>query len=82
MIEAALADLRSRNLVSRIWRGDHTVWKPDPTEISDRLGWLTITDRMRDRDLPVLRHLPQRSRTRGFGMWCCWAWAGAAWGRR
>ena len=49
MIEAALADLRSRNLVSRIWRGDHTVWKPDPTEIADRLGWLTITDRMRDR---------------------------------
>ena len=48
MIEAALADLRSRNLVSRIWRGDHTVWKPEPTEIADRLGWLTITDRMRD----------------------------------
>ena len=42
-------NLRSRNLVSRIWRGDHTVWKPEPTEIADRLGWLTITDRMRDR---------------------------------
>ena len=48
MIEAALADLRSRNLTARIWYGDHTVWKPEPTEIADRLGWLTITDRMRD----------------------------------
>ena len=49
MIDETLSDLRSRNVVGRIWYGDHTVWKPDPTEISDRLGWLTITDRLRDR---------------------------------
>ena len=49
MIDEILSDLRSRNIVGHIWRGDHTVWKPDPTEISDRLGWLTITDRIRDR---------------------------------
>ena len=29
-----------------MWRGDHTVWKPDPTEISNRLGWLTVADQM------------------------------------
>src|SRR5205814_2199009 len=28
----------------RIWRHDHTLWKPDPTEITDRLGWLTVMD--------------------------------------
>jgi hypothetical protein len=33
-------------VVERIWRKDHTVWKDDPTEITDRLGWLTVTDLM------------------------------------
>jgi glucose-6-phosphate isomerase len=32
----------------RIWAGDHTVWKPDHTEISNRLGWLTLPERMHD----------------------------------
>lgn len=27
-------------IVQRIWEHDHTVWKPDQTEISNRLGWL------------------------------------------
>ena len=30
----------------RIWAKDHTVWKPDPTEISNRLGWLTVAEQM------------------------------------
>ena len=81
MIEAALADLRSRNLTARIWYGDHTVWKPEPTEIADRLGWLTITDRMRD-GIASLEAFAAEVKDEGFGMWCCWAWAGAAWGRR
>ena len=34
-------------VIERIWRKDHTVWKDDPTEITDRLGWLTV---------PVLMH--------------------------
>ena len=49
MIEDTLSELRRRGVVSRIWRGDHAVWKPEPTEITDRLGWLTISDRIRDR---------------------------------
>ena len=48
MTEAALADLRSRDLVGRIWKRDHTVWKPDPTEIADRLGWLDVAGSMRE----------------------------------
>ncbi|MDZ7292181.1 MAG: glucose-6-phosphate isomerase [candidate division KSB1 bacterium] len=39
-VDAALAALRSNNIMARIWRHDHTVWKPDPTEITNRLGWL------------------------------------------
>ncbi len=30
----------------RIWARDHTVWKPEPTEIDNRLGWLDIAERM------------------------------------
>ncbi len=39
-VEKALADLRDNSIMARIWKHDHTVWKPDPTEITNRLGWL------------------------------------------
>lgn len=39
-VDAALADLRDNTIMARIWKHDHTVWKPDPTEITNRLGWL------------------------------------------
>ena len=45
-VESALTDLQRRDVMGRLWRRDHTVWKPDPTEIADRLGWLTVTDIM------------------------------------
>jgi glucose-6-phosphate isomerase len=35
--------------IERIWVRDHTVWKPDPDEIADRLGWLTVAGDMRAR---------------------------------
>ena len=44
--DEAVAFLQSTNTVSRIWSGDHTVWSDDPTEITDRLGWLTVASRM------------------------------------
>ena len=28
--------------VRRLFAGDHTLWRDDPTEISDRLGWLPV----------------------------------------
>ncbi|MCB0971420.1 MAG: hypothetical protein KDA97_07880, partial [Acidimicrobiales bacterium] len=34
------ADLVGREAVDRLWRRDHVLWSDDPTEISDRLGWL------------------------------------------
>jgi glucose-6-phosphate isomerase len=45
-IESALVRLEQENLVNRIWEQDHTVWKDDPTEISNRLGWLTVAETM------------------------------------
>ncbi len=40
------ADIKEENWLSRIWRRDHTVWKEEPGEISNRLGWLNVTDAM------------------------------------
>jgi len=63
-VESALSSLQSRRVISRIWSGDHTVWKPDPTEISNRLGWLTVTDAMREQT-PAMQALAQEVRAAG-----------------
>ncbi len=39
-IEKAFWDLEDNKIMTRIWDHDYTVWKPDPKEISNRLGWL------------------------------------------
>ena len=44
-----LQEMDRERIVERIWRKDHTVWKDDPTEITDRLGWLTVPDLMHER---------------------------------
>jgi glucose-6-phosphate isomerase len=38
----ALDELADRDAVSRAWAGDHTLWRDDPTEVADRLGWLPV----------------------------------------
>jgi transaldolase/glucose-6-phosphate isomerase len=45
--EAALHEMQDQRILERIWQHDHTVWKPAPDEISNRLGWLDIAERMR-----------------------------------
>ena len=37
---------RDQDISRRIWSFDHTLWKPEPTEIADRLGWLNVVDTM------------------------------------
>lgn len=48
IVESALRQCREQNLLSRIWAADHTVWKPDPHEIANRLGWLRSASVMMD----------------------------------
>ncbi len=48
-VEQTLADLQSRSIAQRIWQHDHTVWRPTPQEITNRLGWLRIADAMQAR---------------------------------
>ena len=64
-VDQALADLQERDVIGRIWRRDHTVWKPQPQEISNRLGWLTITDQMRQQ-IPDLESFAAGVRAEGF----------------
>ena len=52
-VSEAVARLESGDVVTRIWALDHTVWRDDPKEIADRLGWLTVIGDMR-KQLPEL----------------------------
>ena len=49
-VDAALAALDEADIPARIWLKDHTVWRNDPTEIANRLGWL-------DSPLNMVKHL-------------------------
>jgi glucose-6-phosphate isomerase/transaldolase/glucose-6-phosphate isomerase len=54
-ISPVLDNLSSAQVIDRLWAKDHRLWKPDPTEIADRLGWLTVQDQMRQQ-LGQLQH--------------------------
>ena len=64
-LEATLADLQGRDVVGRIWGRDHTVWKPHPDEIANRLGWLDIGELMREQ-APALESFAQEALDAGF----------------
>lgn len=64
-VEAAIRKIEAGDVVSRVWAKDHTVWSPDPTEITDRLGWLHAPERMGQR-LPELKRLTEEIRSEGF----------------
>ena len=60
-VEKRLESLQAEDVVRRIWSIDHTVWKPDPTEITDRLGWLNVADWMLDSEHETRRLMDLRS---------------------
>jgi transaldolase/glucose-6-phosphate isomerase len=45
-VDARLSLMDEQETVARIWKRDHTVWKPKPDEVADRLDWLTVADEM------------------------------------
>ncbi|TDI88145.1 MAG: hypothetical protein E2O77_11880, partial [Caldithrix sp.] len=47
-VETAFKDLKENQIIARIWNLDHTVWKAEPMEISNRLGWLDSPESMLD----------------------------------
>ena len=46
VVNASLTSMAEKRIIQRIWAHDFTVWKPEPTEISNRLGWLHIAEVM------------------------------------
>jgi transaldolase/glucose-6-phosphate isomerase len=61
----ALQEIENDDVIKRIWEHDFTVWKPDPTEITNRLGWLDIAQRMKPA-LPALENFVSDIRQAGF----------------
>ncbi len=55
-VSRALEEMSEQDIMGRIWRPDHTVWKPDPEQIVNRLGWLHIGWTMKEA-LPRLNAL-------------------------
>jgi glucose-6-phosphate isomerase len=45
----SIKKLNEENIAQRIWEKDYTVWRNDPTEISNRLGWLDCVDFVKER---------------------------------
>lgn len=46
-VRSRLRRVSEQKVVERIWEKDHTVWREDPTEIVNRLGWLQAVERSR-----------------------------------
>lgn len=65
LVDGKLKELEAENVVARIFRKDNTVWSPDPTEITDRLGWLTVADAMMGR-VPELEAFAKKVVADGF----------------
>jgi glucose-6-phosphate isomerase len=64
-VDAALTELKASRVMQRIWEHDHTVWKTDPTEITNRLGWLHSPKVMMDA-LPEINAFVDEVRVAGF----------------
>jgi transaldolase/glucose-6-phosphate isomerase len=64
-VDGALEELAQSDVVARIWAHDHTVWGPEPEEISNRLGWLHTAEVMLE-NVPRLEGLGQSLREEGY----------------
>jgi glucose-6-phosphate isomerase len=64
-VNAAAAEMSDKRILARIWDHDHTLWKPEPREISNRLGWLHSPQTMGD-DIPRLQALVDDVRADGY----------------
>ncbi len=46
VVDEVLAEMKENRVMARIWAHDYTVWKPEPTEVTNRLGWLHTADNL------------------------------------
>ncbi|MEE8391972.1 MAG: bifunctional transaldolase/phosoglucose isomerase [Anaerolineae bacterium] len=64
-VDTALAEMKKQQVIERIWAHDHTLWKPEPTEITNRLGWLHTAEVMLE-NIPRLESLVEAVRADGY----------------
>ena len=64
-VDAALAQMDKSQLVARIWANSYTVWKPQPEEIVNRLGWLRSAEAMK-RESQCIDGLAQDFQNEGY----------------
>lgn len=64
IVHASLEQLSAARVIDRLWAKDHSLWKPEPTEISNRLGWLSLPQDMLQQ-LETLRLLAAEARQAG-----------------
>jgi transaldolase/glucose-6-phosphate isomerase len=65
VVDDGLAEMKDNRVMARIWTHDHTVWKPEPTEITNRLGWLHTVEVMLE-NVPRLEELTEDVRAAGY----------------
>ncbi len=63
--DRALDEIAEQKIVARIWKHDHTVWKPEPEEITNRLGWLHTVEAMNE-SVEELEGFADRVRAEGY----------------
>lgn len=64
-VAAVLGEMDRGSVMDRLWAHDHTLWKPGPVEIANRLGWLHIADAMQE-SLPRLADFAEKARADGY----------------
>jgi glucose-6-phosphate isomerase len=67
-VDATIARLQSSNVIDRLWKKDHTIWRSEEVHrisILNRLGWLHSVDLMRQ-NIDGLRHFAEELRGAGF----------------
>ncbi len=64
LVDAALQKATEDHIIERIWNHDYLVWADSNQEISNRLGWLDIADRMQ-KEVPGLRDFAERVKQDG-----------------
>ena len=64
-VDRALEEIREDRVIERVWEHDHTLWKPEPDEISNCLGWLHSPEEMPGA-LPEVEALVEAVRVDGY----------------
>jgi glucose-6-phosphate isomerase len=65
IVNNAIRELIENNIITRLWNNDYTIWKSEPTEISNRLGWLNAPENML-KNVQNLKNFADEIQSNGF----------------